>query len=434
MTSRLRRAVSSSIILPLLVALGTSTACRRDEPGPQHHLVTTRARANPPPELPSNELGRGTNAVAPGEGEEDSHRGLTSDAALPVPEPLREDVPLAADLLTARDVAGLILEAEWQWSDVPPPPSVPELSSEGLQDAATSTRLRVRVELAMSGRMRFVFEGHGYPWPDATELRSRADRFGHLLVWPDGAQYRVVLPGALRALFADRRLDVGPLVEAVTAKEGSGKLLDLPVERTRVSTAFGVLYLDRTEMAGMSNSAGLLCRLLVELIAVQPSTHVCSAGGVVLRARYEFSPKGKLTFQVTRIGRRQELTVPTLEVPPEDAAFRDQGLPSVPGGTIPRSLIVALHTRTITPGTPSAGAPAHGLTAVNHRLGLRALVVDSIPVMWLGAGEERALPELRSGKYSVGWRDFFGTDIEPPRTVLVPSRVTVGAPEDGGSG
>ena len=176
MTLRLRRAVSSSIVLPLLVALGTSTACRRDEPGPQRHLGTTRARANPPPELPSNELGRGTNAVAPGDGEEDSHRGLTSDAALPVPEPLREDVPLAADLLTARDVAGLILEAEWQWSDVPPPPSVPELSSEGLQDAATSTRLRVRVELAMSGRMRFVFEGHGYPWPDATELRSRADR------------------------------------------------------------------------------------------------------------------------------------------------------------------------------------------------------------------------------------------------------------------
>ena len=41
-----------------------------------------------------------------------------------------------------------------------------------------------------------------FPLPLGTELRARQDRYGHLLVWKGGTEYRVLPPGTLRAMLA----------------------------------------------------------------------------------------------------------------------------------------------------------------------------------------------------------------------------------------
>jgi hypothetical protein len=68
-----------------------------------------------------------------------------------------------------------------------------------------------------------------------------------------------------------------------------------------------------------------------------------------------------------------------------------------------------------------------GLLATNHALGLRALLVDGVVAGWLWPGEERAIPELLPGVYSIAWRDFMGISREAPTNVTVPAHVTLAA-------
>jgi hypothetical protein len=78
-------------------------------------------------------------------------------------------------------------------------------------------------------------------------------------------------------------------------------------------------------------------------------------------------------------------------------------------------------------GEAKSGSSGVGLLATNHSFGLRALLVDGVVAGWLWPGEERRIPELLAGTYSISWRDFFGISREPPANVTVPAHVSLAA-------
>ena len=49
---------------------------------------------------------------------------------------------------------------------------------------------------------------YGIDWALCRQSKARTDSYGHILAWPDGSSYRVLVPGALRAMFSERRVDV----------------------------------------------------------------------------------------------------------------------------------------------------------------------------------------------------------------------------------
>jgi hypothetical protein len=74
-----------------------------------------------------------------------------------------------------------------------------------------------------------------------------------------------------------------------------------------------------------------------------------------------------------------------------------------------------------------------GLVAVNHTMGLRALLVEGVTAAWLWPGEEQSFPELPPGLYSIAWRDFFGVSREATKIVSLPAHLTLGNPIEPGS-
>jgi len=406
--------------------------CKGDDvTGTRSKLSTAATRAS---RVPSKVVGDPITAEdADVSGVSDNHllRRLGLDAgSIPV-EPLRDRERLEVDTLAAREPSGVSLDVELRQSDLPAPAGPPETAAEGLEDLRNKTRLRMRIDVAAAGRMRITFLGQGFPWPEGTELRARADRFGHVLVWPDGKNYRNVVPGALRGLFADRRLDIGPLFSPKLSSLPPAQFAGLSTSRTLLSTPIAEIQIDQATVPSAGLGAALLCRTLIELAGAEPDSKICNGELLPLHAQLTNAPGGKLGFFVTAIGKKQEYLQSALVVPPEHASFQTSGLPLVQGGTVTRSLLSALRHRSAVPGNPpSLQAPATGLLAVNRALSLRALLIDGVSVAWVAPGTELLLPELRNGLYSVAWRDFFGSSIEPPRNVTLPARVTVGAAPD----
>src|SRR5689334_4561410 len=120
--------------------------------------------------------------------------------------------------------------------DLSGPPHAPEVNVAGLDAARKKTELRLAIELGAT-RMRVALLGAGWVLPPETELRARSDRYGHVVVWPGGATYRPVAPGALRALIGERRFDVAPVTPAeLVTKEDVGKRIGIRTRKVDVAT------------------------------------------------------------------------------------------------------------------------------------------------------------------------------------------------------
>jgi hypothetical protein len=399
--------------------------------------ANTAARASRVPQRVVGEV-----VVAEDAGQNDTHESFTlkrlgTDAGVIQSEPLKDRERLGLDVIASRETLGVQLDAEWKQSDLPAPSGATETAVEGLESVREKTRLRMRIEVAAFGRLRVVFLGQGYPWDEGTELRARVDKFGYVLVWPDGKTYRNVVPGALRAWFSDRRLDQGPLFKPKVTVLSPGAWLGQPTTRHLFSTPVAEMELAQATIAGTGFGAVLLCRFLVELAGVEPDSSYCTDERLPLHAQLTNAPGGKLTFTVTAVSKKQDLPLSDLLVPPESANFQSSGMPLVNGATIARGLLATLRHRAIS--SPSLGnsasisIPSSGLLAVNRSLSLRALLVDGLIVGWISPGAELVLPELRSGVYSIAWRDFFGSYLEPPKNTTLPSRVILGNPRDNGN-
>lgn len=348
------------------------------------------------------------------------------------PSPLREDEALGPDALGVRDSSGVSLEAQWKWLDLPAPPSAPDVDLEGIKDARQATALLATVDLAASGRARLILNSNVFPLPSGTELRARHDRYGSVLVWPDGHAYRIVPKGALRALFTERRVDVSPLVEPALRHSENGALLGLLTTKLELVTQFGQLMLEQGSITGTGSSGELLCRILIELIGGTPTSSVCGDQLTPLRAEFRWADHGRMAFEVTAIDKRNDLPIGQLSVPPLGAMFKPGELPpEAPGPLLSRQSLMRFRSRD-TPRLPAVEdkAPTDGVLAINRTDTLQYLMADGVPIAWLRPHSEQSVLGLRRGRYMLSWRDFLGTETEVRKLVDVPARVIIGRDED----
>lgn len=362
-------------------------------------------------------------------------RLILADAGPPPARSLREDEVLPRDTLSAKDTTGVTLDAGFRWFDLPNPPPGAPVVTEALKRAREKTDLALTIDLLAAGRMRVAFTSVAFALPLNSELRARSDRYGHALVWPDGSTYRLVTPGALRAMFAERRADVTALVPAKGRSVGRGNLLGLSTVRSELTTRSGTLLIDQAEYNGLGPSGSLLCRLLVELVGAEPAARTCEAGLLPLRGEYRWAGGGRLDFEVKAISRRQDLPLGNLFVPPAGAMFKVGELPPQADGVLlTREDLASLRSRAMPLGAPPGpGAPGEGFTVVNRGDTLAYVLLDGLAVSWVRPHSEQYVIGTKPGLYTVSFRDFLGAEVVTPKPIELPARIVLGAEPDAGA-
>jgi len=341
------------------------------------------------------------------------------------PRPIREDDTLPPEL-EQRPAPGVMLEARLRWLD-PPPPRSPEANGDALARARDKTAFELSVEASSLGRLRVAFRSRSFPFPPGTELRARDDRYGHVLIWPSGGGYTALPPGTLRATLADARVDASTLAEPSPIIGGAGTMLGLPTQKYKLETSVGRLDLEQAAFPAAGSAGALWCRLLIELVAVAPTSSVCRAETLPLRAEYTWASGGRFELEVVKLGRRPELSAEGIAVPPAGAIPRRGELPGPPFVVLVEEQELAeFRARAAPPpAKPDPNAPKLGLVFQNRLDGPRYLLVDGVPVLWLRADAEWLLAGLKLGRYTVQARDFFGAQSTGPRTIELPARFTL---------
>lgn len=345
---------------------------------------------------------------------------------LPEPVPAREDRPLSRDD-GEFELAGLSLTARFRWPDVPIPSRLPDANAEAIQRARNAATFDVAADLSPSGRMRFAFESDRFLVPRSTELRARYDVFGHVVLTPDGTRYSVAIPGSLRALLNERRLDTLPLVSPRASGAGTGQSLGASTLKSRLASPLGQLEIEQAELPEAHLGGVLLCRLLVELAGVHPDNAVCAQGLVPIRADYAWSEGGRFAFEVTALTRILQFPA-HLMTPPPQAQHRIGGL--LEAGTpflVQPAELKSFRTREgRPPERRDAETPKEGLLVTNAGELPTYFLVDGVPVARLPAGGAEVLLDLRAGTYSVSARDFLSADTNAATMTVVPARIVVG--------
>jgi hypothetical protein len=351
----------------------------------------------------------------------------SSSAGVPEPpRPIREDdtLPLETEL---RAAPGLSLEARLRWLD-PPPARSPEGNNDGLARARDKTSFELAIDLSSLGRLRMALATRAFPFPAGTELRSRDDRFGHVLIWPGQDSYTPLPPGTLRAALAEIRVDATPLSEPAVAAAGSGSLIGIATQRQRLENGIGRIELEQAVAPAAGSAGALLCRFALELIGIGPESSACRPEWVPLRAEYTWASGARFELEVTKLTRRAELPMDGLAVPPSAAAARRGELPGAPFvALLEERELGDLHGRALPPPEkPDPSAPKLGLAFQNRSDMPRYLLIDGVPVVWLRADGEWLVTGLKTGRYTVQARDFFGAEPSPPKVVELPARFNVG--------
>ncbi len=369
--------------------------------------------------------------------------GAGSETA-PPPEPMAVGDQLAIDPpLPKAELSGVLVEARWVWPK--PPANAPEASEEGLGRARKKIALDHAVSIASDGRMRLAFRSPALPFPAGSELLARSDRFGSLLVWPDSPQYRIVVPGALRAAFEDRRLDVVPLSKATAAELGEGKRLGVAVRKVELKSSYGSVAFELARIHEAGAGGVLLCRFLVELGGIDPATPLCRAEPepeVPLVASYAWGAgperKESARFEVVSFHPREK-DASHIPVPPLGAASRGDGVPGPASVSfLGDDELAAFHGKDGAV-VPQPGAPKSGLVAVNAGERTVYLLIDGIPIGYTAPGGALKLESLRPGRYRAQWRTLLGeeltpvTDVDVPVMIRYPTR-PAGAEDDKGGG
>ena len=364
----------------------------------------------------------------------------------PPPEPLRSDRALAADTpretvrepgakeprSDSKELGGYAMQAVLHAGEGPPPQKGPEVNAQAIEAARRKLEARIAIEASQT-RARFTLSG-AFVLPQATELRARADRYGHVMMLPGEDTYRVVEPGALRALLGERRFDVAPLSAAEVTPAGEGaRRLNLRTRRVEVTTRGAKATLELAAFRDAGDGGALVCRLLLDLVGAPPSTAPCVSDEVPLHAELRWTTQGSLAFDVTSIVRRVDLPATELAAPPATATFTAAPLPGSWGEPLlGKSELAAFRNGPIElPPPPGRDAqappPETGLVLVNSSDELRFAWLDGAPVAWVAPGGRVPLPALDRGRYVLQWRTFLGDAWEPPETVSVPGVSEMGA-------
>lgn len=356
----------------------------------------------------------------------------------PPPAPLRGDEVLPNDS-PGKEGVGYTLSAVFRQADLIGPPRANEVNAAGLEAARKATELRLAIDLSTS-HMRVSFLGSGFVVPADTELRARSDRYGHVLVWPGGATYRPLAPGALRALIGERRLDVAPITPAdVVSRDESNRRIGIRTHKVDVTTRAAQGSFEIGKLEGAAEGGVLLCRVLLDLMNAPPSTPLCALDELPVRAELKWTNRGSLVFELTGSLKKTDMPVSPMLVPPSNASFAAAPLPVA--GVSPmltQAELGAFRLQDVDvppiPGAPGTGVPAQGdtLLIANATLELRVLYLDGVPVAWAAPNSRGEMHGLKRGKYVAQWRTFLGDAIEQPSTQMVPGTAQVGAVPDAG--
>ena len=375
------------------------------------------ARILPAPLVSARQL------LPPSEGEAAAGaRGLTSGGGREVPLPPVNFDPLAGiEEKTPPPPDSLYFSAQgsfsWPWLA---PRAGHGIRLTELKKLAEGVTFDVGVELRPSGRLRWEFQGNGFPLDKGSALLARRDYLGQVLVWPSGKRYRLLSPGALRSVLLEGRADVVPLVHATESDRQHGAQFGYDTVRERLTTPSGALELEQAELPACGAAGELLCRLLLELMAVDPSSKVCAPGLLPVVAHYRESGQDVI-FRMTQLQRRSDPTPRALLVPPPRARLETRELPrSKALLAVDRGARQALRSR----------ADLAELVIVNGGERLRYAALQGVPIAYLPPKSQLKV-RLPRGHYNFAWTDFFGVrDVQPPapEAIDVPSRVHLGAP------
>jgi hypothetical protein len=416
---RLRLYVALGLAASAVIAIGSCMGPQGKTEGAPDATASPQASAMPAPL-----------AIAP--------TGVASAVALAMPEggppplPFRGDLPLAADS-AARETVGYTLSAVMKPGEVSGPLRAPEVNAAGLDAARRKTELRLAIDLSAS-RMRVVLLGAGWVLPPETELRARSDRYGHVVVWAGGAQYRPLAPGTLRALLGERRFDVAPITPAdVVPKDEVGKRIGIRTRKVDVVTRAAKATFEIGRLPELGEGGTLLCRVLLDLMNAPPSTALCADGELPVRAELHWTGRGSIGFELTGVLKRDkaDATSTSLLVPAAGATFTSSPLPvSGVRAALEPAELTAFRTGPVEVQT-GANPPSDGLLVVNATDQLRVLHVDGIPVAWAAPGAKELLLGLPRGRYIVQSRTFLGEAFEAPVTQVVPGQVQLGVGDAG---
>ncbi|HEY3237844.1 MAG TPA: hypothetical protein VGJ84_24200, partial [Polyangiaceae bacterium] len=291
----------------------------------------------------------------------------------------------------------------------------------------------VSIKLSSSGRMRYTLKSNAFRLPSETELRSKQGILGHVLVWSDRTDYRILGPGTLRALFVEGRADATPLVRPKVRLLGAITAAAQPGERLELSTPTGRLLLDQAPLS-VGLGGQLLCRLLCELIAARPDNDACEGERVPLHAEFQWPEGGGIFFEVTALATRPDLSADELSVPPSHATLKLGELPPEPDPVLLSETSLSSLRRRAVPSRepPKKDAPLSGLLLVNHSEIPRYFLLDGVAVGWARPHTETKVGGLLSGRYLVSSEDFLGAQPSPPVTVTVPARFVLSGEPDAG--
>lgn len=344
----------------------------------------------------------------------------------PPPVPLRGDVALGPDTLTRETTNGYSLEAVLRPSDLAGPPKANEVNNAGIEAARKKTELRLAIDVSPS-RMRMQMLGAGWIVPADSELRSRSDHYGHVLVYPGGATYRPLAPGALRALLGERRFDVAPVTVAdITSKEGA-RTRQVSVTTRAAKATFEIGHLPELGEGGI-----LVCRVLLDLMNASPGSTLCGDGELPLRAELRWTAHGSIQFELVNITKKTDMSIAGLLVPPSNAVYA--AVPMTAAGVqamLSMNELAALRTGPVDVPPPARGGNDTGLIIANQTDQVRMLFLDGVPIAWAAPGARDLIQGLHKGRYTAQWRTFLAETVDPPTLLVVPGSLQVGGADAG---
>ena len=341
-------------------------------------------------------------------------------------------VPLHAEetlsyVVVSKENPGHALDLVFRQGELPALSKGQEISGAGVEVARRKTETRARLELSAT-RMRLVTEGTGFVFPNDVEIRSRQDRLGHVLVSGSTSaqpKYRSLAPGAMRAFFAERRLDIGPLDHSEILPRGEGpRRLGARTRRVELVVRSAKVVVDIAHVADAGEGGVLFCRFLLDLASAQPRTPLCGVDEIPLFAEFRWSTKGSFEEEASSLARRPDVGGSALLVPPAQAVRASELFARDRAGVT----LTPQELRALRHGDPSVTA---ALEVSNPSTALSVLWLDGVPVAWLAPSASLVL-QVAPGRYSATWRSVFGDVTTPSEPSTAPGKNVLGGSPDAG--
>lgn len=354
--------------------------------------------------------------------------------------PFPVNQPLGEDILKRGAAAGLEMEFQIAW------PEVKRSVQVGAEQVDTWPRFQVQLlrEIpARAARMRWILMSRAFPFPEMTEIRARADRIGHLVLWPDHRSYRILPTGSLHALFADRRVDRVPFVEHERVTKGVGSRLGKPTTTSTIVTPLGTVTLEFVEVTDLPYASELLCTAFLEIVRVKATAELCPVGQLPVHFESKWLSEHGIQFSVLSWGsanfEQEDFRMPSElpihkpgELPPFEDYFLDERTRSslFPLTREKAAPLVAPISAPIpaapgqpAPPSPAAPGPPRNQVVLRNKLSRPLVIVlNRVPYVWLSPGATTEI-YLTSPDVRVSARDFLGEMIFVERSLTAPSEL-----------